>query len=125
MDKSEGKDWFSKTLNSVTEETAKVYRMSTIKLEVATLNRMRNEKTTVMLRKLMELLEKGEISAEIFEPEYSAIKSIDNQKQELQEESDAIKNNIKIGFNKQSPKKQEDKKEEEDEVTVDNSLDSK
>ena len=24
MDKSEGKDWFAKTLNNVTEETAKV-----------------------------------------------------------------------------------------------------
>ncbi len=27
MDKSEGKDWFAKTLNNVTEETAKVYKI--------------------------------------------------------------------------------------------------
>ena len=32
MDKSEGKDWFAKTLNNVTEETAKVYRISRLKL---------------------------------------------------------------------------------------------
>ena len=40
MDKSEGKDWFAKTLNNVTEETAKVYKISRLKLEINSFNGM-------------------------------------------------------------------------------------
>ena len=39
MDKSEGKDWFAKTLNNVTEETAKVYKISRLKLEINSFNK--------------------------------------------------------------------------------------
>ncbi len=115
MDKSEGKDWFAKTLNSVTEETAKVYRISTIKLEIATLGRSRNEKTSVLTRKLLDLIEKGEIDANLFEPEYSAVKTIDEKRQALEEESNAIRNNIKFGFSSTpTGKKDDDNKEDND-----------
>ncbi len=100
MDKSEGKDWFAKTLNSFTEETAKVYKISRLKLEIGTANKTKHEKINLISRKLIALIKDGKIDAELFEPEFSVIIDIDKKILDMEAEIDAIKSNIKFGKKK-------------------------
>ncbi len=108
MDKSEGKDWFAKTLNNVTEETAKVYKISRLKLEINSFNKTYNEKMHKMSKRLLKLIQQGEIDASLFEPEYSSIVQISEKIEEMETEIEAIKGNLKFGFGK---KKSDDKDE--------------
>ncbi len=100
MDKSEGKDWFAKTLNNVTEETAKVYKISRLKLEANSLNKLYAEKLNKMSRRLIKLIANGDIDAALFEPEYSGVIQIKEKMETIEQEIEDIKNNLKIGFNK-------------------------
>ncbi len=100
MDKSEGKDWFAKTLNNVTEETAKVYKISRLKLEINSFNKTYNEKMHKISKRLLKLIEHGEIDASLFEPEYSSIMQISEKIEEMEAEVEAIKGNLKYGFGK-------------------------
>ena len=112
MDKSEGKDWFAKTLNNVTEETAKVYKISRLKLEINSFNKTYNEKMHKMSKRLLKLIQQGEIDASLFEPEYSSIVQISEKIEEMETEIEAIKGNLKFGFGKK-------KSNDEDENIVD------
>lgn len=112
MDKSEGKDWFAKTLNNVTEETAKVYKISRLKLEINSFNKTYNEKMHKMSKRLLKLIQQGEIDASLFEPEYSSIVQISEKIEEMETEIEAIKGNLKFGFGKK-------KSNNEDENIVD------
>lgn len=112
MDKSEGKDWFAKTLNNVTEETAKVYKISRLKLEINSFNKTYNEKMHKMSKRLLKLIQQGEIDASLFEPEYSSIVQISEKIKEMETEIEAIKGNLKFGFGKK-------KSNDEDENIVD------
>lgn len=112
MDKSEGKDWFAKTLNNVTEETAKVYKISRLKLEINSFNKTYNEKMHKMSKRLLKLIQQGEIDASLFEPEYSSIVQISEKIEEMETEIEAIKGNLKFGFGKK-------KSNDEDEHIVD------
>lgn len=100
MDKSEGKDWFAKTLNNVTEETAKVYKISKLKLEINSFNKTYNEKMHKISKRLLKLIQQGEIDASLFEPEYSSIVQISEKIEEMEAEVEAIKGNLKFGFGK-------------------------
>lgn len=108
MDKSEGKDWFAKTLNNVTEETAKVYKISKLKLEINSFNKTYNEKMHKISKRLLKLIQQGEIDASLFEPEYSSIVQISEKIEEMEAEIEAIKGNLKFGFGK---KKSDDENE--------------
>lgn len=112
MDKSEGKDWFAKTLNNVTEETAKVYKISRLKLEINSFNKTYNEKMHKISKRLLKLIQQGEIDASLFEPEYSSIVQIAEKIEEMETEIEAIKGNLKFGFGKK-------KSNDEDENIVD------
>lgn len=112
MDKSEGKDWFAKTLNNVTEETAKVYKISRLKLEINSFNKTYNEKMHKMSKRLLKLIQQGEIDASLFEPEYSSIVQISEKIEEMEKEIEAVKGNLKFGFGKK-------KSDDEDENIVD------
>ena len=112
MDKSEGKDWFAKTLNNVTEETAKVYRISRLKLEMNSLNKTYNEKMHKISKRLLKLIEQGEIDGSLFEPEYTSLVQISEKMEEMESEIEAIKGNLKFGFGKK-------KNDDEDEKIVD------
>jgi len=112
MDKSEGKDWFAKTLNNVTEETAKVYKISRLKLEINSFNKTYNEKMHKISKRLLKLIQQGEIDASLFEPEYSSIVQISEKIEEMEAEVEAIKGNLKFGFGKK-------KSNDEDENIVD------
>lgn len=112
MDKSEGKDWFAKTLNNVTEETAKVYRISRLKLEMNSLNKTYNEKMYKISKRLLKLIEQGEIDGSLFEPEYTSLVQISEKMEEMESEIEAIKGNLKFGFGKK-------KNDDDDEKIVD------
>ncbi len=112
MDKSEGKDWFAKTLNNVTEETAKVYRISRLKLEMNSLNKTYNEKMHKISKRLLKLIEQGEIDSSLFEPEYTSLVQISEKMEEMESEIEAIKGNLKFGFGKK-------KNDDDDEKIVD------
>ena len=112
MDKSEGKDWFAKTLNNVTEETAKVYRISRLKLEMNSLNKTYNEKMHKISKHLLKLIEQGEIDGSLFEPEYTSLVQITEKMEEMESEIEAIKGNLKFGFGKK-------KNDDDDEKIVD------
>lgn len=112
MDKSEGKDWFAKTLNNVTEETAKVYRISRLKLEMNSLNKTYNEKMHKISKRLLKLIEQGEIDGSLFEPEYTSLVQISEKMEEMESEIEAIKGNLKFGFGKK-------KNDDDDEKIVD------
>ena len=100
MDKSEGKDWFAKTLNNVTEETAKVYKISKLKLEINSFNKTYNEKMHKISKRLLKLIEQGEIDGSLFEPEYTSLVQISEKIEEMEAEVEAIKGNLKFGFGK-------------------------
>lgn len=100
MDKSEGKDWFAKTLNNVTEETAKVYKISRLKLEINSFNKLYHEKMNKMGKRLLLLIENGEIDSSLFEPEYSGLIQVKEKIEEMEEEVEGIKGNLKFGFGK-------------------------
>ena len=112
MDKSEGKNWFAKTLNNVTEETAKVYRISRLKLEMNSLNKTYNEKMHKISKRLLKLIEQGEIDGSLFEPEYTSLVQISEKMEEMESEIEAIKGNLKFGFGKK-------KNDDDDEKIVD------
>lgn len=98
MDKSEGKDWFAKTLNSVTEETAKIYKVSRLKFELSTIAKAKSEKLNLLGRKVIEYIKEGKIDSKMFEPEYSTIIKLEEKKNNTEKEIDDIRGNIKIGF---------------------------
>lgn len=100
MDKSEGKDWLAKTLNNVTEETAKVYKISRLKLEINSFNKLYHEKMNKMGKRLLLLIENGEIDSSLFEPEYSGLIQIKEKIEEMEAEVEGIKDNLKFGFGK-------------------------
>lgn len=100
MDKSEGKDWFAKTLNNVTEETAKVYKISRLKLEINSFNKLYHEKMNKMSKRLLVLIENGEIDSSLFEPEYSGLMQVKEKIDEMESEVEGIKGNLKFGFGK-------------------------
>lgn len=100
MDKSEGKDWFAKTLNNVTEETAKVYKISRLKLEINSFNKLYHEKMNKMSKRLLILIENGEIDSSLFEPEYSGLMQVKEKIEEIESEVEGIKGNLKFGFGK-------------------------
>lgn len=100
MDKSEGKDWFAKTLNNVTEETAKVYKISRLKLEINSFNKLYHEKMNKMGKRLLILIENGEIDSSLFEPEYSGLMQVKEKIEEMESEVEGIKGNLKFGFGK-------------------------
>ena len=104
MDKSEGKDWLARTLSNFTEETAKIYQISKLKIEIDGLNKTKNEKINILGDRLLKLLEEGKIDAAYFEPWYSAIKDIDNKKAKLEKEINIIKNDSKIMSNTKQTK---------------------
>lgn len=115
MDKSEGKDWFARTLNNVTEETAKVYKMSRLKLEAGTTNKSRSEKLNLMSRRLVELIKAGKIDPAPFEPEYSAILSLEAKATALEEEIRELKSGLKIGMGRRKGRHDDESHEEESE----------
>lgn len=98
MDKSEGKDWFAKTLNSVTEETAKIYKISRLKFELTTISKAKSEKFNLIGRKVLDYITEGKIDPAMFEPEYSTILKLEEKKIEIQTEIEDIRGNVKIGF---------------------------
>lgn len=98
MDKSEGKDWFAKTLNNVTEETAKVYKISRLKLEINSFNKLYHEKMNKMGKRLLMLINNGEINSSLFEPEYSGLMQVKEKIDEMEAEIEGIKGNLKFGF---------------------------
>lgn len=98
MDKSEGKDWFAKTLNNVTEETAKVYKISRLKLEINSFNKLYHEKMNKMGKRLLMLINNGEIDSSLFEPEYSGLMQVKEKIDEMEAEIEGIKVNLKFGF---------------------------
>lgn len=100
MDKSEGKDWFAKTLNNVTEETAKVYKISRLKLEINSFNKLYHEKMNKMGKRLLLLIENGEIDSSLFEPEYSGLIQVKEKIEEMEAEVEGIKGKLKFGFGK-------------------------
>ena len=98
MDKSEGKDWFAKTLNNVTEETAKVYKISRLKLEINSFNKLYHEKMNKIGKRLLMLINNGEIDSSLFEPEYSGLMQVKEKIDEMEAEIEGIKGNLKFGF---------------------------
>ena len=94
MDKSEGKDWFAKTLNNVTEETAKVYKISRLKLEINSFNKLYHEKMNKMGKRLLMLINNGEIDSSLFEPEYSGLMQVKEKIDEMEAEIEGIKGNL-------------------------------
>lgn len=114
MDKSEGKDWFARTLNNVTEETAKVYKMSRLKLEAGTTNKSRSEKLNLISRRLVELIKAGKIDAAPFEPEYSAILNLEAKAAALEEEIKELKSGLKIGMGRRKDRHDDEEKHDEE-----------
>jgi len=99
MDKSNGKDWLSKTINNVTEESAKVYTIYTQKLEVSTLKKALSEKHTRLLSKLNNYIQSEKVDKNLFQPEYDDIRSIKEQIHQLNNYSKNIKDNSKLHLN--------------------------
>lgn len=113
MDKSEGKDWFAKTLNNVTEETAKVYKISRLKLEINSFHKTYNEKMYKISKQLLKLIEEGKVDASLFEPEYTSMMQIAQKIEEMETEVEAIKGNLNFKFSKKKNDNKENIKEEE------------
>ena len=88
------------TLNNVTEETAKVYKISRLKLEINSFNKLYHEKMNKMGKRLLLLIENGEIDSSLFEPEYSGLIQVKEKIEEMEAEVEGIKGNLKFGFGK-------------------------
>ena len=65
-----------------------------------------------MSKRLLKLIQQGEIDASLFEPEYSSIVQISEKIEEMETEIEAIKGNLKFGFGK-------NKSDDKDENIVD------
>ena len=62
-------------------------------------------------KRLLKLIEQGEIDGSLFEPEYTSLVQISEKMEEMESEIEAIKGNLKFGFGK--------KKTDDDEKIVD------
>ena len=118
MDKSEGKDWFAKTLNNITEETAKVYNVSKLKLEINSLKKTYDEKVVKIYKRVMELIQEGTIDSELFNPDYDHLVKIENKIESLEEEIQGIKGNFKFGFGKNKNKSNKEEKDNNEDEKV-------
>jgi len=78
--------WVKESFDKGKLEVLKFAKVSKIKIDITSLNKKRDERVKLLGNKIMELIEKGELEAELFEPDYTYIKNIDNEITEKEEE---------------------------------------
>lgn len=83
----------------------KFARTSKLRIEITSLNKKMDERKKLLGNKVIELIASGELEAEMFEPDYSYIKNIENEIQEKEEQ---------IDMEAQEPEEENDSEEEKD-----------
>jgi len=79
--------WVKDSFDKGKIEVLKFARTSKIKIEITSLNKKKDERVKLLGNKVLELIEKGELNSEQFEPDYTYIKNIDS---EIEEKEDML-----------------------------------
>ncbi|ADD68025.1 hypothetical protein Dacet_1253 [Denitrovibrio acetiphilus DSM 12809] len=77
--------WVKESFDKGKNEILKFAKTSKIKIEITSLNKKKDERTTLLGNKVLELIENGELDPELFEPDYTYIKNIENDISEKEE----------------------------------------
>lgn len=69
--------WLKETFEKGVDELQKLARTGSIKIDIANLKKKRDERVKVIGNKVLAMIKRGELKAEIFEPDYSYVLDMD------------------------------------------------
>jgi hypothetical protein len=78
--------WVKDSFDKGKLEILKFAKVSKIKIDITSLNKKKDERVKLLGNKVLELIEKGELEAELFEPDYTYIRNIEKEIKTKQEE---------------------------------------
>ena len=95
MDKSEGKDFFSKTFSSLTDKVAKLYGTGRKKVSLLSMNNAYAEKLAALGSKAFQLLNEGKsVTKETVKAEYLSLTKMKREIAKAEEEYQAMKTEL-------------------------------
>jgi len=71
--------WVKDSFDKGKLEILKFAKASKIKIDITSLNKKKDERVKLLGSKVLELIEKGELDAELFEPDFTYIRNIDKE----------------------------------------------
>jgi len=92
MSKDKNLDWLKNTFEKGKLEATKLAKISKLKIEIASLTKKKDERLKLLGKKVVALLDEGELVEEEIMAEYDAIKEIEKQIEELNHKIEEIKN---------------------------------
>lgn len=104
--------WVKDSFDKGKSEILKFAKVSKIKIDITSLGKKKDERVKLLGNKVLELVEKGELEAELFEPDYTYIKNIERDIQDKEEELEAA------GQEEEIQTDTEEKDEDVDIVTI-------
>jgi hypothetical protein len=78
--------WVKDSFDKGKLEILKFAKVSKIKIDITSLNKKKDERVKLLGNKVLELIENGELEAELFEPDYTYIRNIEKEIKTKQEE---------------------------------------
>jgi len=78
--------WVKESFDKGRTEVLKFAKASKIKIEISSLRKKKDERVKLLGSKVLELIEKGELKAELFEPDYTYVLNVDEEITEKEEE---------------------------------------
>lgn len=71
--------WLKETFEKGVDELQKLAKTGSIKIDIANLKKKRDERVKLIGNKVLAMINKGELKAEIFEPDYSYVLDMDRR----------------------------------------------
>jgi len=82
--------WVKDSFDKGKHEILKFAKASKVRIDITSLKKKKEERIKLLGSKALEMVERGELNAEVFEPDYTYIKNIDNEIEEKEELLSAV-----------------------------------
>jgi len=104
--------WVKDSFDKGKLEVLKFAKTSKIKIEITSLNKKKDERIKLLGSKVLELVNEGKLDADLFEPDFSYIKNIDEEIEEKEQELEEASNQ------QYEPEQEENSEEDVDLVNI-------
>ncbi|WP_022849879.1 hypothetical protein [Limisalsivibrio acetivorans] len=84
-------DWFMDSLGKGKEEIFRFAKVTRVKLEVVSLRKKKEERVKLLGNRVLELIKDGKLDADLVEPEFTMITSIDKEIEDKNSEIEELK----------------------------------
>jgi hypothetical protein len=99
------KKWIQENFDKGKQEVLKFARNSKIKIEITSLNKKKDERIRLLGKKVLQMIENGELDSNPFEPDYTYINDIN---QEIEEKEELLIINEQENEETEEPKNESD-----------------